>query len=195
MSSFERRYLVASLCSTLILASCGSANPKLYTIAPVPGPVFSSGPKVIALRDIGLPRYLVRSEIVRSSENYRIDVMVNDWWGEPLDAMLGRILVQELGDRLPHSTVYRSSGVISGTPDASVELEVQRLDLDANGQLVFIAQAAISFSPHAQLARRNFRILVAPPSTDVTGQVAATSKAVGEMADGIAEMLSRPPAR
>ena len=40
------------------------------------------------LRQIGLARYLERSQIVRSSENYRLDVMANDWWGEPLGAML-----------------------------------------------------------------------------------------------------------
>ena len=30
-----------------------------------------------------------------SSENYRLDVMSNDWWGEPLGAMLSRVLTEE----------------------------------------------------------------------------------------------------
>jgi hypothetical protein len=195
MRTLERRRLAASLCSALALASCASPNPKLYTIAPVPGPVLSSAPKVIVLRSIGVPQYLARQEIVRSSENYRIDVMSNDWWGEPLDAMLGRVLIQELGDRLPHSTVYRAAGVISGTPDSSVELELQRLDMDATGQLILIAQAAVSSAARGPVARRGFRILVTPPSTDIAGQVAATSKAVGQMADGIAEMLAKQATR
>ena len=78
------------------LAACSSPNPVLYTVAPVQGRVQSGGPKVIALQQISMARYLERSEIVRSSENYRLDVMANDWWGEPLDAMIGRTLVRRI---------------------------------------------------------------------------------------------------
>jgi uncharacterized lipoprotein YmbA len=44
---------------------------------------------------------------VRSSEDFRLDVSGNDWWGEPLDAMMGRVLTQELTQRLPGSTVFK----------------------------------------------------------------------------------------
>jgi uncharacterized lipoprotein YmbA len=142
------------------------------------------------LRTIGVPRYLVRRQIVRSSENYQIDVIANNWWGEPLDAMLGRVLVQELGDRLPHSHVYEATGAVTATPDASIEVELQRLDIDANGQLLLIAQAAVSSGPREPVVRRGFRIVVTPPSTAVASQVAATSAALGQMADGIAEMVA-----
>jgi uncharacterized protein len=195
MRAFARRRFVASLPASLALASCASPNPRLYTIAPVPGPVLSGGPKVILLRTIGLPRYLVRREIVRSSENYRIDVSGSDWWGEPLDAMLGRILILNLNARLPQSTVYAATGAVTGKPDASIEVEVQRLDIDASGTLVLLAQAAVLFETRSAVARRSFRILVPPPSPDVAGQVAATSTAVGQMADGIAEMLARQASR
>ena len=77
----------------LTLAACSSPNPVLYTIAPVSGAVQSGGPKVVALQQISTARFLERLEIVRSSENYRLDVMENDWWGEPLGAMLSRVLV------------------------------------------------------------------------------------------------------
>jgi uncharacterized lipoprotein YmbA len=65
--------------------------------------------------------------------------MDNHWWSEPLDTMLRRVLVQELGDRLPHSHVYDATGAVTATPDASIEVEKQRLDLDANGQLLLVA--------------------------------------------------------
>jgi uncharacterized lipoprotein YmbA len=143
------------------------------------------------LRTIGVAHYLVRRQIVRSSENYRVDVMANDWWGEPLDAMLGRVLVQELGERLPHSHVYETTGAVTATPDASIEVELQRLDLDANGQLLLIAQAAVSGGPRTPVARRGFRIAVTPSATSIAGQVAATSAALGQLADGIAAMLTR----
>src|SRR5689334_24607429 len=111
-----------------VLTACSSPSPVLYTIAPVPGRVQSVAPKVIALQQISTARFLERSEIVRSSENYRLDVMSNDWWGEPLGAMLSRVLVENLGQRLPQSTVFAESGAVSASPDATIELNMQRLD-------------------------------------------------------------------
>src|SRR5271166_2751803 len=93
----------------LLVAACTSPNPMLYTIAPIQGTPQTGAPKVVRLRTIGLARYLERPQIVRSSEDYRLDVMANEWWGEPLGAMLGRILATELTQRLPGSTVYLDS--------------------------------------------------------------------------------------
>src|SRR5205814_3697644 len=114
------------------VAGCSSPSPVLYTIAPVQGRVQPGGPKVIAIQQISLARYLERSQIVRSSENYRLDVMSNDWWGEPLSAMLSRVLIEELGQRMPQSTVLGESGAVTASPDATIELNLQRLDEDAS---------------------------------------------------------------
>src|SRR5438477_6035603 len=153
------------------LAACSSPSPVLYTIAPVPGPVQPGGPKVIVLPQISTARFLERSEIVRSSENYRLDVMSNDWWGEPLGAMLSRVLVEELGQRLPQSTVFAESGAVSASPDATIELNLQRLDEDAAGDLVLQAQASVSFRGRPGQALRNFRFVVTPPAPGIQGEV------------------------
>src|SRR5205085_11945265 len=109
------------------VAGCSSPSPVLYTIAPVQGRVQPGGPKVIAIQQISTARYLERSQIVRSSENYRLDVMSNDWWGESLAAMLSRVLTEELGQRLPQSTVIGETGAVSASPHATLELNMQRL--------------------------------------------------------------------
>ena len=183
-----RRWLtVLGLAATL--AGCSSPNPILYTIAPVPGTQQSGGPKVVVLQPIGLDRYLERSQIVRSSENYRLDVMSNDWWGEPLGAMLGRVLVSELSQRLPSSPVISENGAVSASPDATVALNVQRLDEDASGILVLEAQAGVTFKARGAPALRSFRITVPPPTSGTPGEVAAISSAVGQLADGLAAMV------
>ena len=171
------------------LAACSSPNPVLYTIAPVSGTLQSGGPKVVAVQQISTARYLERSEIVRSSENYRLDVMSNDWWGEPLSAMLARVLIEELGQRLPQSTVIGESGAVSASPDATVELNVQRLDEDAAGNLILQAQASVSFKGRPGTVLRNFRFVVTPPAAGIEGEVTAISTAVGQLADGLASML------
>ena len=172
-----------------VLTACSSPNPVLYTIAPVQGPVQSGGPKVIVLQQIATAHYLERSQIVRSSENYRLDVMSNDWWGEPLSAMLSRVLTEELGQRLPQSTVIGETGAVSASPDATVELNVQRLDEDASGSVVLQAQASVSFKGRPGPVLRSFRLVVTPPAADIQGEVTAISTALGQLADGVASML------
>jgi uncharacterized lipoprotein YmbA len=171
------------------LASCSSPSPVLYTIAPVSGATQAGGPKVVALQQISMARYLERSQIVRSSENYRLDVMSNDWWGEPLGAMLSRVLIEELGQRLPQSTIIGESGAVTASPDATIELNMQRLDEDATGNLVLQAQASVNFKGRGPPALRSFRFVVAPPASGIPGEVTAISTAVGQLADGLTSML------
>lgn len=181
---------LAALVLAAALAACSSPSPVLYTIAPVQGPVQTGGPKVIALQQISMARYLERSQIVRSSENYRLDVMSNEWWGEPLSAMLNRVLIEELSQRLPQSSVLGETGAVSASPDATIELNIQRLDEDASGNLVLQAQAGVNFKGRPGPALRSFRFVVTPPAPGVPGHVAAISTAVGQLADGLASLLA-----
>jgi uncharacterized lipoprotein YmbA len=189
MTYYHRLRSAVALCALLMAASCASSDPKLYTIAPLPGSPLSEGPKVVALHGVGIARYLQRSQIVQSSEEYRIALRPGDWWGEPLDAMLARVLAEDLTLRLPQSTIYTSSGVVTGSPEATVEIEVQRLDLDRDGNLLLIAQGSVSFKSRSSPDTRSFRISEPPRSPGAAGQVAATSIALGELADRIAGML------
>ncbi len=170
--------------------ACSSPEPNLYTIAPVSAATHAGAPKVIALRQIGVARYLERNQIVRSSEGYRLDVMVNDWWGEPIGAMLARVLVEELSQRLPASSVYAESGAVSVSSDATIELNINRMDLNAAGKLVLEAQAAIALKGRAAPLAQSFHFEVPPPGAGVAGEVAAISTAVGQLADGLAGMLA-----
>jgi uncharacterized protein len=181
---------LAALALAAVLATCSSPNPALYTIAPVQGPMQPAGPKVIVLQQLATAHYLERSQIVRSSENYRLDVMSNDWWGEPLSAMLSRVLIEELGQRLPQSTVIGETGAVSASPDATIELNVQRLDEDASGNLVLQAQASVSFKGRTGEVLRSFRFVVTPPEAGIQGEVSAISTAVGQLADGLASVLA-----
>jgi len=103
--------------------------------------------------------------------------------------MLSRVLIEELGQRLPQSTVIGESGALTASPDATVELNLQRLDEDAAGNLILQAQASISFKGRGAPTLRSFRFSVPPPAPGVPGEVTAISTAVGQLADGLASML------
>jgi uncharacterized protein len=189
MSRVRRRHALAAATLLILATGCSSPNPALYTIAPIPGTPRGPGPKVVVLQQISLARYLERSEIVRSSENYRLDVMNNDWWGEPLPSMLSRVLIEELSQRLPQSTILSSSGAVSVSPDATIEINVQRLDEDAAGRLVLLAQASVDFKGRRTPIVRSFRFMQTTPVPGVAGEVAAISTAVGQLADELTSML------
>ena len=172
-------------------AGCASPNPTLYVLAPLPdttiaGAPHAGAPATVELREIGLARYLERPQIVRSSEGYRLDVLSNESWGEPLGAMLGRVLVQELTQRLPGRTVFAESGAITVNPAATVAVNIQRLDADATGAAVLIAQVEVSGK---STATRNIHLTVAPPAAGTAGLVEAMSQAIAQLADTIATML------
>jgi uncharacterized protein len=175
------------LCS--VLSSCSSPSPSLYTIAIVGGQPMTGAPRVILLQQVSLARFLERPQIVRSSEDYRLDVMANDWWGEPLGAMIGRVLVDELSTRLPQSIVLNESGAVSAPPDATIALNIRRLDEAESGTLILQAQASISFGSQGSPLLQNFRITEALAGSGTSNEVAAISVAMGKLADGIASTL------
>lgn len=189
MPALSRRLLLA-MPAALAVASCASPPPSLYTLATVPGSAERGGPRIVVLRQVSLARYLERPQIVRSSENYRLDVLSNDWWGEPLGPMIGRVLAEDLTQRLPGTTIFGESGAISPHADATVEVNILRMDLDASGALVFTAQAAVepSGSRHPPVTRTvNTTIPAATSPTSV--EVRAISIAIGQLADAVAGML------
>lgn len=177
------------LAAPALQACSSSPEPVLYTLAVRPGPVLLRGPRIVQVRDIGLPGYLDRKEIVRSTDDSKLDVRANSWWGEPVGGMLGRIIVIELSQRLPNSQVYSDSGSITADPYATVGIDIQRFDADKGGNVILLAQVAIQFNRPTRTAARNFSISRAVPTPDTPGHVAAMSDALGELSDGIATLL------
>ncbi len=183
--ALSRRLLLLGL--GLLPAACASPSPALYVLGIRPGIIRHGAPKSIVVRRIAIARYLERTQIVRSAEGYRIDVLANDWWGEPLDAMLLRVLVEELGERLPDSAVFADTGAITTHSDVAVEVNLQRMDLDSRGALDLAAQIAVD--AHA-VRSQGVALSVGPEDSSTRALVAAMSVAVGQLADAIAALLA-----
>jgi uncharacterized lipoprotein YmbA len=194
MNMIGRRVLLSGL-PLAWLAACASPNPALFTLAAVPGQALPGGARLVELRQIGLPEYLDRPGIVRSAQNYQLQLAQNDRWAAPLGGMLTRVLVEDLSQRLPGSIVYSVTGAISASPERIVEVDVQRFDADPSGEVVLAAQVAVR-SPQGKphVAARSVRISVRPRSPATADFAAALSAALGQLADAIAEMLRASPA-
>ena len=174
----------------LVLAGCASPPTELFTLAPVPGATTASGPRSVELRRIGLAGYLDRPGIVRSNVAYRLQVSDRDRWGEPLRGMLERVFTENLVSRMPGTAVFAESGAISTQPDIVMELDVQRFDSDASGDVVLLAQIAFRRDAASRPAEARTLRLSAHLQSDTTQELVATMSGVlGQLADRVAEML------
>jgi uncharacterized protein len=95
--------------------------------------------------------------------------------------------VQELNQRLPDATVYGDNGAISTPPDATVEINLQRFDLDHDGDLLLVSQIAVDSK---RAASRGLTFTVRPADGTTQALVAAMSVAVARVADTVAAMLT-----
>ncbi len=173
----------------LALSACASPEPAYFTMAAVPGTPRPGGPRLIELRRPGLAGYLDRPEIVRSGGDYRLRVAGAERWGEPFGDLVGRLLAENLSQRMPGSSVFTAAGSISAQPDASVELDLQRFDADATGTVTLLAQAAVSRARRSNAAARVIRLTRQPTGPGTAELVAAMSGALGALADTVADML------
>ncbi len=174
------------------LAGCASPNPNLYTLAAVPGAARQARVGSVELRRVGLAGYLDRSEIVHSDSQYRIRVSDIDRWGEPMGSMLERVFTEDLVQRLPGTSVFTEAGAISTRPDLVLEIDVQRLDADATGNVVLLAQVAIQHDDATQATAANeVRLTIRPAGPRTTDLVAAMSTVIGQFADDVARKLAR----
>ncbi len=185
----RRRDFVAAP-ALLALWGCASADPAIYTLRAVPGQPSGGGPATVKLARPGLAGYLDRPEIVRDSSASRLQLNSGERWGEPVGDMIGRVLALDLAQRLPGSSVFTEAGTISVDAAATVELDVQRFDLDTSGVVVLLVQVAVEQSRnHDAAATRSLRETVTPTGTGTPQLVAAMSTALGQMADQVADML------
>ncbi len=175
-------------CLSLALTSCASPDPTLYTLEPVPGAVLNAPSRTIELRRPGLAGYLDRSDVVLKDEGYRLHVNSQARWAEPLGDMIGRVLAEDLGQRLPSSIVFSPSGAITADPGLWVEVNIQRFDQQPDGRLVLMAEIAVEGGHgHSPLATSSLQFDALPDQPGARSLVAAMSGLLGKLADQVAK--------
>jgi uncharacterized lipoprotein YmbA len=106
--------------------------------------------------------------------------------------MIGRILAQNLAQRLPSARVYTESGAISSSPDALVELDIQRFELAENGSVELVAQVALHWpKTQAQPRLDRYTLRRSPKNGSNERLVTEMSGLLAELANTIARSLSK----
>lgn len=185
-----------ALC-TAALAACGSSpEPTYFALSPTQSTAQTGGPRLVKIRKPGLAGYLDRASIVKRVVDNRLKISADERWAEPLGDMLGRVLAQDLGERMPASLFFGEDGAIGVDPDALLEVNVQRLDLGEDGFVVLLAQVAVEVpTSHAPPLSKSVSLRAKPSGSDTQAIVAAASSLVGQLSDLCAAMLrAAPPA-
>jgi len=191
MTVSRRQLSLGLLALAALPVACASPSPTLYTLDAVPGAVQPGGPRVVILQDVGLAPYLDRKPIVRSSAAYHIAVETNSWWGETPSAMIGRVLVTELDQRLTGTKVFQESSTVTPQADATLSVNITRFDRDEHGSVILVAEVEVTYSGNVRPPLVDSLSFTAqPPTPDVVGQVQAMSTALGLLADRLATDLS-----
>jgi uncharacterized lipoprotein YmbA len=192
-----RFVVVTTLFTTAPLASsaCGSSpDPNYYALSPSPE-AQSTGPRaswaqLIKLRRPAIAGYLDRAEIVSRVSDHRLRVASGDSWGEPLGDMAGRVLSEDLSQRLRGSVVFMETSPISASPDAVVSVDIQRFDVGNDGAVTLRAEIAVErSSDHSVVGIRNIELHLRPSATDTASLVAAMSDLLAQLAGQIIPFL------
>jgi uncharacterized lipoprotein YmbA len=183
--------------STIIsLSACGSPDPAIYTLQAQPGTIQQAAPQIIEVRRPGLAGYLDRSDVVLKDSSFQLHVNSQERWAEPLGDMIGRVLTQDLSQRLPASNVFSESGAISADPTLRVEVDVNRFDTAGDGVVTLTAGVAIEAGiTHKPLRARTLTLTATPNQSGAAGLAATMSALLGQLADRVAQDVAGLPSK
>ena len=184
-----RRQVVAGLVLAA-LAGCSESPPAtLYTLVPRPGLRIDRPVGPVALRAVEIAKYLDRPQIVRHRTAVELAAADLDRWGEGLDTMVTRVLVENLSLRLPASQVTVASSVVTPQAETLVAIDIARFDPDPDGTVVLEARWTIRRGSSAGPVRLE-RIAAAAASSKSADLVATMSDCLAQLSDRIAEAIA-----
>ena len=192
------RLALVFLCGlSLVLAACQHSPRKNYYLLTAPGqaaPASSNITSVVGVGPISIADYLSRSQIAYTEAGNRLVVSQNDYWGEPLDKGIMRVLIANLAQRNSARSFSEFPWRSDARPSHSVRVQIQQLDctdghanLEANWELV-------DNNTRAPVQRRHF-VRSIPASTEPAAIARAYSQLIADLATDVDQVLTNflPP--
>lgn len=185
---------IAATAMAAVLCGCSSTPvTRSYVLsATVAAPAVagtSAAPVTVVIRNLALPQYLDRSQIVIRGGGHRIQIVENELWAGNLRQDMTRVLVENLGKLLASDRVVAAPYSVLLQPDYRVEVEVLRFERGSDARVALVARW--------WLTRGSDGMLLASPSETFFGSplvadapyealVASMSAVYGELAQAIA---------
>ena len=179
-----RRTTLALLAA--MVTGCMPPGGPEYVLTPVPGPILTGSPMTVSVRGVSVPQFLRQLGIVYASDIPRPQAIPSEWWAEPLDLMIGRVMTQDLMQRLPGSRVFFDPAPPYTPSDVWVDVTVARFDTNPAGDV--LVQAQVGVVGLRFLTRTAWRT-VTPANGSTKSMVTALSIALATFSDLIATLV------
>ncbi len=181
---------IIHLSLVLLLGACASTPAtRFYALAPVQVPVAATkiqGPPSIVVREVILPRYLDRPQIVTRTGAHRLRFAEFAHWGGDLREEVTRALAENLARHLTGSAVLPAPTFASAPPDLTLDIELLRFEAADDGQVHLVARWGVQ---RAQI--REITLSRARPGEAVDAAlVGVMSELLGDLAAAIAPTMA-----
>jgi len=180
---------IALLLLALTAAGCNSPQPELFTLAESAGTPIERPLAPVALRDVNIAKYLDRPQIVSHRTAYELAYSDSERWGEAMDEMVPRVLIEDLTQRLPTTRIAAAASGMVPEAERILIVNIDRFDADPDGTVVLEAR----WSLRTELRAGTFeatRIVVPAKSIRAVDLVPAMSAGLGQFSDQLARALA-----
>ncbi|QSA97826.1 membrane integrity-associated transporter subunit PqiC [Methylococcus sp. EFPC2] len=187
---------------TLLMALGGcfrnSAPIHFYLLEPVAATqtvsAISAGVEapVVGLRQVRIPAYLDRPQIVTALSNQEYKLAEDQRWAERLDDTVTRVLAENLSNLAPTERIVIHPWPAQQRVDAQVGVTIQEFHADAAGQVRLSALWTLTAADGGP-AQRKFSCRQPASTTDYARIAAAQSACLGELSRAIAEAVRALP--
>ncbi len=195
MQSLFKKFTVLLFCCFLAgLAGCGKSKPSTFYLltslsASEATAVQSEAQAEVSVGPVRLPSYLDRKQLLlRSGENELILREYNRW-GEPLQENFQRVLIENLSLLLVTSQVYDYDSHNLKEVDFQLRIDVNRFDVNDDGQATFIAFWTIDDSRGDKLLRKKTTLTTESQSLESADMVNALNQMVADFSTELAETI------
>jgi uncharacterized lipoprotein YmbA len=185
------------------LLSCGHSGCSLLEPQPDPTQFFVLSPLAVAgpaqahaddllvgVGPITIPEYLDRTNIVRRFAPNRVAISELEWWAEPLDTSLLRVLGDNLATRLGTPAVLRYPWPLLMKPAYSVAINFSRFDILSAERVHLAARWVVrGGQPRRALLTRESSIEKTPAGPTTGEAVTALSEALDDLSAEIANAI------
>lgn len=194
--------LIAIAATLALFFGCSSAPAtRFYVLAPVAQPPLAkpqvsadraTAPVALVIKDVRLPQYLDRSQIVTRSDGHRLQMSEFELWGGNLREDMTRALAVNLGQLLESDRVIAVPYTVRLTPDYRIEVEVYRFEREAGGRVMLSARWWITRGLDAALIASHEASFSGAPLSEkgsYEALVNSMSAVYGEFAQAIARSI------
>lgn len=194
----QRSAALAAAAALLLSVSGCSQTTHFYTLAPMetgaaltpPGAAHTA---VIAVGPVTIPDYVNRPQIVVRTSATEVKQASFDQWAGDLDEMIPRLLVEDLGARLPTDRFVVFPQISDLAFDYRIPISISRFDVSPSGGAVIVARWQVRHGATDKIVVHESHAHADAVGNGYEDMVAALSRAIAILTDEIAADLASMP--